>query len=232
VKLQIKTLGWLASIWVTVWTAIPAIGQEEAVKPNSTQENSTKECAIGDKTQALNGRDFYAEDPWVSETIGFLSARGFVGIDNLKSAGFTNDRFIPVYAWSLGYVTFKIKRSNLSGFDLIAAKLNEGVVGDVLVLDPKNTVGEITRVTAMGLSATNPQKNFEEHLVNAIKELRVGPLSKKSFACQVANKLSQGNYTISVVTTELATIGKDVVTQIKDATGKNLGQPLRWLNGR
>jgi hypothetical protein len=55
---------------------------------------------------------------------------------------------------------FSVQRAHPTGFDLITAKVNKGVVSDVMMLDVKNTIAEILSITSFGARARNPASNF------------------------------------------------------------------------
>jgi hypothetical protein len=151
-------------------------------------------------------------------------------IDAVRGSGFAAEQFARAYADSIGLHTFSVQRSNGTGFDLITAKVNNGVVSDVMILDIKNTIGEIPSATAMGAGAKKPAENFNGNIDRAIKVLENSEAYKGSeVARQVARSIRQENYGMALVTTPHARVGANVASQVQAASGKTLMPALRWL---
>jgi hypothetical protein len=164
----------------------------------------------------------------VMTTLGRYASVGG-SIDAVKKAGFAAEALAFAKAESLGLTTFKVQRSNGTGFDLITAKVNNGIVSDVMILDVKNTIGEIPSITAFGPGAKNPAANFAGNLSSAVEKLSGGVYKGNDIAEQIANAIKRQNYGMAIVTTEHATVGANVASQALRVTGKPLGPPLRWL---
>jgi hypothetical protein len=150
-------------------------------------------------------------------------------IDAVKASVFAAKTYAKTYAKSIGLKVFKVQRDNGTGFDLITAKVNNGIVSDVMILDVKNTIGEIPSITAFGPGAKNPAANFAGNLSSAMEKLQRGVFEGNDVARQVADAIKRQNYGMAIVTTEHATLGANVASQAVRVTGKPIGPPLRWL---
>jgi hypothetical protein len=151
-------------------------------------------------------------------------------IDAVRGSGFAAEQFARAYADSIGLHIFSVQRNNGTGFDLITAKVNNGVVSDVMIMDIKNTIGEIPSATAMGAGAKKPAENFNGNIKRAIDVLENSEAYRGSdITSQVSKAISNGNYGMALVTTPHARVGANVASQVQAASGKTLMPPLRWL---
>jgi hypothetical protein len=158
-----------------------------------------------------------------------LNLAGSSPIDLAKAAGYTAETFTQMYAKGvLGLETFMVQRANGTGFDLITAKLgSNGTIGDVMMLDVKNSSDLVDSVTAFGAGARRPT-NYADNLRHTLTALQIQARNGVPNALRLRNELQSGNFGIGIVAAPGARMSNSVVTQITAATGR-APQLLPWL---